>query len=253
MIRGLYTATTGMVVQQIKQEVISNNLANVETPGFKREEVTTKPFPQVMLEWQSVDAALKPIRENMGEITLGTMVDEMVSIFEPGVVEETGNPLDISLLGDGFLTVETDQGRRYSRNGSLRVDAGGYLATPDGDYIMGSNGRIRVGSGEVIIDAAGRVRAGSEDVGTLAVVSFADPSKLQKTGDNLWEAPADLLPQPVTTRIKQGSLEKANVNLVTELVNMLAVTRAYEANQKMIQAQDEMLGKSVNELGSIIK
>ncbi|MHB1420262.1 MAG: flagellar hook-basal body protein, partial [Bacillota bacterium] len=204
-----------------------------------------------MLEWQTTDAALNPFRNDLGKITLGTMVDKTLTIFEAGPVVETENPMDIALLGDGFLTISTAQGTRYTRNGSLGVDAAGYLVNSDGNYVMGVDGRIKVDGGAVAIDEAGHVRAGDQEVGTLAVVSFADETKLQKTRDNLWEDVGNQQPLPAGTRIKQGSLEKANVNLVNEMVNMLTVTRAYEANQKMIQAQDEILGKSVNELGNV--
>ena len=254
MIRGLYTAATGMLVQELKPENISNNLANVNTAGYKKSEVAISAFPEILLN--QIDAlkgggkGVKPI----GTFNNGAMLAEEKIDFSIGSLEETGSPLDLALGGKGFFTLATPQGISYSRNGAFHLDGAGYLVNSHGDYVLGLNGPIFIGTSNFTVSLDGSLMLNDEYVDTLLITTFNDESLLEKAGHDLYLAPQEAGPSPLDSTqvaVKQSYIEKPNLNMVNEMVNMLTVIRTYEANQKVIQAIDELLGKSVNEIGSI--
>ncbi|MGB9660821.1 MAG: flagellar hook-basal body protein [Moorellaceae bacterium] len=254
MLRGLHLTATGMVAQQLRQEVISHNLANADTPGFKAELARLESFPPFLLSrmaGQSVEA-------NIGDLYPGVMVDTLVTDFRPGPLEETGRPTDLALVDNPesaptFFAVQVGEEVRYTRDGSFRLGPEGILETKDGYPVLGQSGPVRVGEAGWQVDARGGVWLDGALVDNLLVVTFADPQRLQKSGDNLFQAPPDLEATEVAegTQVKQGFLEKSNLDVVRETVNMLAALRAYEAGQKLVQVQDDLLGKTVNEVGAL--
>ncbi|HHU32994.1 MAG: flagellar basal-body rod protein FlgF [Zhaonellaceae bacterium] len=254
MIRGLYTAATGMLVQELRQENISNNLVNANTAGYKSSKLAVSSFPEVLLS--RIDAingsqkGFKPI----GTINNGAMLSEKVLDLTTGSLEETNNPLDLALAGEGFFTLATPQGIRYSRNGSFRLDGDGYLIDNHGNYVLGMGGPVFLDRTDFSLSQDGTLTIDGQYVDTILITTFNDETQLQKQGNDLFASLDGAGPRqldPASVNLKQGFIEKPNINLVDEMVNMLTVIRTYEANQKVIQAHDEVLGKSVNEIGSL--
>ncbi|GAW31229.1 flagellar basal-body rod protein FlgF [Carboxydocella sp. JDF658] len=254
MIRGLYTAASGMVAQQKRMDTIANNMANVNTAGFKRDETVVEAFPQLLLSRLNdpgiPGAAKGEIRPLVGGLGTGARLQAVLPIFTQGPLRQTEAPLDVAIAGDGFFVVQTPAGEAYTRNGAFQLDEQGYLVTSAGYRVLGQGGPIRVQPGsKVVIDEQGQVTANGQPVGKLRVVAFANPQALQKLGDSLFQGTgATPLAEPV---LRPGFLEQSNVNPVLEMVNMLTAMRTYEAGQKTIQAEDQLLEKAVNEVGRV--
>lgn len=247
MLRGLYIAATGMITQQIKQESTSNNLVNANTPGFKRDETVMKSFPEVML----AQAGNGEINE-IGGITQGALVDETITNQSMGALEETGRTLDFALAGKGYFTLETPQGQRYTRNGGFQLNSQGYLVTEQGYYVLGDEGRIKLETEKFSVDPSGSIKVGDEQVASLKVTTFGNPDSLVKEGASLFQAgDTTIANSDVAYTVRQSMLEKSNVDLVKEMVNLMAGVRAYESNQRIIQAYDQMMGKSASEIGRL--
>lgn len=252
MVRGLYTAATGMNVQRNKMDVLTNNIVNAETTGFKADSLMTSTFDEVMLS-RINDPNISILGSNdVGGYAFGTHVDELITDFATGALEQTNKNTDIALNGDGFFTIETAGGQvRYTKSGSFTVNSEGYLVTQDGGYVLGQNGRIYVGSSEFSVSANGQVTGENAAPDTLNIVTLTDVGVLRKTGNNLYTVYGDAAPvQSVNTTVKQGMLEGSNVNISDEMVDMISVYRKYEASQKIINMTDKTLGLTVN-LGRI--
>ncbi len=236
MIQGLYTAASGMAAQLDKLDILTNNLANVDTAGFKADLVTVDPSgapPDALSGSSSPTMAVK-----VGRHGLDT---------SPGILRQTGNPFDLAIMGPGLFVVETPQGERYTRAGTFVRDAQGFLVTPDGFRVLGSAGPIRIPPGGLRLTERGQ----SSDGNSLRIVAGPDASSLVKVGANLY-APAEgasappELPDPT---VLQGRWESSNVNPVRSMVEILATLRAYEAHQRSVQAFDQTLGEAANDLG----
>ena len=248
MIRGIYTAATGMIAETIRTDTIANNLANVNTSGYKKDITVNKDF-STMLIHRINDGKGAPA---IGHLGIGTAVDEIATSHAPGPVRPTGNKLDVAIAGKGFFVIATPNGERYTRDGSFTRNVQGELVTQDGYRVSGANGPILIPDIANRIDIApdGRVLADDVEVGSLNIVQFQNEKQLLKQGANLYIANgAD--PQTVTGQIEQGYLEQSNVNVVAEMVNLIAAYRAYEVSSKTVQAQDQMLDKAVNEVGRV--
>lgn len=242
-----------MLVQELRQELIGNNLANVNTGGYKSRGATLQTFPEVLL-YRLNEKGTAPV----GYYTHGVMLDRTHDDFSPGKLEETGRSTDMAIVQPGggeqpvFFVVRYGGGEAYTRNGEFRVEENGYLVTPEGYPVQGWYGAIYTGSDDFSVDTTGRVIIDGRVADTLLVVTFEDPGLLERRGDNLYLAPAELQPlQGVNYQIRQGWLESSNVDVVKEMVDMLSVLRAYEVNQRIIQAKDQLLAKSVTEIGGI--
>ena len=232
MIQSLYTAASGMVAHQSRMDVLANNLANVDTPGFKADLVT---IDQSVIPQDGLSESI-PV---MSTVEVG----RRGLSGAPGVLKATGNPLDLAIAGPGLFVVETPQGERYTRAGNFTRDTEGFLTTADGYRVLGTGGPIRVPDGGLVVDAVGRLGGGQ----TLRIVNGAD---LVKVGANLFAPaeggrPADL-PEGM---VSQGQIEGSNVNVVMTMVEMLATMRTCEAYQKTIQALDQTVGQAANDLG----
>ena len=279
MVRGLYTGASGMVAQMHKMDAISNNLANVDLTGYKRDTSVHKSFPQLLLRRTNDDGVYKFPFGSMdtspvvGTLGSGVELNELYTVFEQGAMKETGNPFDLALDGEGFFSISTPQGERYTRNGTFLIDNNGLLVTKDGLPVMGENGLIHLKKNNFVVDAQGRIFqnadlaedpnrlvsmeendwASMEQVDTLKIVDFDRPRYLRKQGDSLWaNNPESGDPRAAelgaSTKTIQGFLEGANVNAVTEMVQMIEVNRAYEANQKVIQSHDTMTSEMINKV-----
>ena len=251
LLRGLYTGASGMLVGLHEMDVVANNLANASTVGFRTADTVQRAFPDLLI--QKVEKrGLGPETSStsIGGLGLGATIDGTYTDFSPGALRPTENPLDMALLEpDVFFTVNTADGRRYTRNGAFQLDPNGELVTSNGDQVLGMRGPIRIRGGKVDIDADGFVYVDDVVVDRLLITTFAAPDMLQRGAAQCFVAlpEAGVFPAAEFT-VAQGNLEQSNVNVVKELVKMINVQRAYEANQKAVRAADDTLGKLVNEL-----
>lgn len=246
MIRGLYTGASGMLAEAMRTDVISNNLANVNTAGFKKDVAVTKDFASMLIT-RINDGADAPI----GGVGVGTMVDEVATIHSAGAMRNTGNDFDMAMEGKGFFTVETPQGVRYTRNGTFAKNIQGELITQDGYRVLGQNGPIRIQGTKMVVSDDGSIDIDNQLVGKLQLVEFDNEKQLTKEGSSLFAAPAGQRGKPGTGGVRQGFLEMSNVNVINEMVNLITNYRAYEINGKVVQAHDQLIGKAVNEVGKL--
>ena len=232
MIDDIQMAAEDMSRRIAQQEVIANNLANVNTAGFKRDKV----FLDVL-----TDATTESDTET-----------EEITAFDQGPIKETGNPLDMALVSEGFFTVQTPEGIRYTRNGGFRLDPDGRLMLVEDALIMGENGPIEA-RGEVSVNEQGDVFVNRVRVDRLRVVTFDKPYPLRKQGNSLFVLEDESTPEieVENVRMKQGFLELSNVNAIEEMVAMLTVFRYFEADQKVLHTQDDILGKAANDIGKV--
>ena len=255
MVRGLYTAATGMNVQAKRLEVISNDLANTTTTGYKKDVAVVASFQDVLMSRLNDTQNGTPNNGTIGKITYGAKIDEIYTDFTQGSIVSTGEMVDVAIQGNGFFVVQTPNGEAYTRDGNFSINQYGELVTKEGYPVMGLEGAITLGEeflstgGQVLINSQGEITLDEGYIDTLEVVSFEDNKSLTKMNDNLYSGTGARL--PFEGSLVQGYLETANVNPVTAMVDMITVSRAYETNQKMIQVQDSLLGKSVNELGRV--
>jgi len=249
MNRGLYIASTAMISQRRRMDVVTNNLANATTPGFKEDSLLTRSFSDLLIE-RINDPAVVGADTEVGPLNTGIHVDMIDTSFTSGVLEQTGRSADLALEGTGFFVVETPQGERYTRAGAFQVSAGGELVTPEGYPILGLNGPIRVSDEEFLVSADGTVQSGAGS-DRIRLVSFEDTGMLRKEGANLFTAFGGEPLPATTTRIRQGSLESANVDLAGQMVDMIEISRNHELNQRIVRMMDEKLGKSASEIGRL--
>ncbi len=250
MVEGLYAAATGMMATEGRMEVIANNVANASTPGFRRQTAVQNGFYEVLLGKMRHPSWLGRDPGPGG----GLRLVETFTDVTGGPVATTGNPLDVALSGPGYVAVTTDNGERFSRNGSFKVDADGHLATADGLKVASQGGGpISVGEGRVEIRPDATVTADGQPVGQIRLVEFKDPHMLTREGESLYRASAEALDQSAEaqdTRIESGFLEMSNVQIPYEMVQMTLGLRTYSANQRVINAFDETMSRVINEVGA---
>jgi flagellar basal-body rod protein FlgF len=244
VIRGLYIAASGMLAESDRQDVIANNLANVTTSGFRRSEMTSQPFAAMLVSNMGV-----PGTPQVGNLPMGVEITGTHRIEAQGPLRSTGNPLDVALVGTGYLTVQAPGGAKaYTRAGDLQVSGKGQLATSTGSVVLGENGPITVKDGPVTISSDGRVSQGGAEIGRLRIVDLK-PGSLTAQGDTLVTG-TEAGPAK-GTQVRQGYLEGSSVNTVTEMVKLIEVMRSFEANQKAVSAQDETLEQAVTKVGVV--
>jgi len=254
MLRAFSTAATGMTAQQMMVDVIANNLANINTSGFKRSQINFQDLLYVSMEEPGTEVVSGTISPSGLEIGSGVRPASTIRVYTPGELQNTARPLDIAIQGDGFLQVvmPADGTLRYTRDGSLQVNANGDLVTTIG-YSIEPAISIPVDAASIGIGKDGGVNvtdsSGTVSVaGTIQLARFANPSGLSSEGDNLL-AETEASGTPLTGTpgesgfgtIQSGFLEKSNVLMVTELVNLITAQRAYEINSRAIKAGDDML------------
>lgn len=255
MVRGLYTAYTGMMNQQARLDVITNNLANASTVGYKKEGSTSQAFDSMYTQ-KIKDDSEGYINRRIGKESLGVKIGETYTDYTQGSFKVTGNTLDLALEGSGFFNIEYTSksgvtSTKYTRDGSFSINNEGMLVTEDGDYLLGQGGRIQIPDGaEVTIDELGNVYADEQLVDTIEITDFDDYNYLSKFGENLYTALDGATEKTADGKVRQGYLEMSNINVISEMVEMITISRAYESNQKAIQTIDSSLEKSVN-LGKI--
>lgn len=258
MIRGLYTSGWSMLANSRKMDVISNNLANANTNAFKKDAVVFQTFPEVLA--QRINDTKSPSNPTgrIGPMELGSDVGEIFTYYNQGQAVKTDNNLDFSLKGSGaaFFTVGVPQtngdiAEYYTRDGAFSMNAFGELVTKEGYPVMGVDGPIVLSNEDFTVSKDGTVMQNENVVGKLLIRNFADTSTLRKYGSNLVSNTGQMQETPFEGEVVQGYVEQSNVNIIKEMVDMIGVTRAYEASQKVLQAQDGTLEKAVNEVGAV--
>lgn len=253
MLRGLYTSYTGMLNEQYRMDIMSNNLANADTTGFKKEGSTSQAYAEVMA------VKIKDLTENpntprrLGNMSLGVKIGESYTDFSQGSLRDTGNTYDIALGGSGFFNIEFtskagETSTKYTRDGGFTITKEGYLVTKDGDYVLGENGRIQLSTtaGTTVFDRNGDIYQDDRLVASLKISDFEDTNYLTHYGETMWDAKEDAVEIDVEDPdVRQGYLEMSNANVVKEMVNMITISRHYESNQKMLTSFDETLEKTM--------
>ena len=238
MVKGLYTAYTGMINEQKRLDTLSNNLANAATNGFKKEGMTSQTFS-----------------------------DELAIKIKDTSYDETGNETDFALDGDGFFAISfTDKAGntsvKYTRDGAFTINTQGYLVTKDGDYVLNANGALNSDPGQanyirldpnqdVTVDELGNVYQNNQVVARLGVVNVADYDYIEHYGENMYQLVQGGQIKASDAKVNQGFIEMSNVNVVNEMVDMITIARAYQAGQKVINSIDDTLDKTVNQVGKV--
>lgn len=287
MLKGLYTAYTGMINEQHRMDVLTNNLANATTNGFKKEGTTSEAFdtvlaykikdlsepgrlPRPMATNRPVDEeeANNPLNETYMDrrisrtgLNLGVKIGENYVDYSEGPIKETGNPFDLALSDRGFFAVEYtnkagETSIKYTRDGNFTMNRLGFLQTQDGDYVLDEDGRrIQMDPAiETGINRNGDIYQDGELVATIGITDFEDYNYLERFGENFFQ-PVDGATEidretaaeeyGANTEIRAGYLEMSNISVVTEMVNMIALQRQYESNQKVITTYDDTLEQAV--------
>lgn len=276
MLRGFYTAASGMLTQQRQTEMLTNNLANANTTGFKADQSSIRSFPEMLLQRMEsknipTDNSLQlPVSKNVGSISTGVYVQDVTPLFSQGDVQETELKTDIALIngsmpadangkmGTVMFVVENSNGEmRYTRNGNFTLDGTGYLTTSEGNYVLDQNNeRIQLNSDDFTINQDGTISENNQAVARLGVAFAENPDSLVKEGGGLFRAAEDELTDAyneaeVSFTLNQGVLEGSNVDESQTMTELMAAYRSFEANQKMLQAYDRSMDKAVNEVGKL--
>lgn len=251
MIKGLYSAVSAMVMNATRQQVISHNIANMQTPGFKQILTTVQGFMQNQSVYANGNLQASQV-EYVGTLGLGTQIGPDLIDFGQGALQNTNNPLDFALQGNGFFTVKTPDGNRYTRDGRFLRDADNSLVTVDGFQVLDDAGQpIELPDGDIVVAPDGAISVNGTAVATLGIGVFADPlAELQHTEGNLFTGPAASTGEEAP-QVIQGYLETSNANPSQLMTQLVEVGRSYEAAQKLVQNQDELLGKTIASLGRI--
>lgn len=264
MIKGLYTAFTGMVNEQKRLDVLSNNLANADTNGYKKEGTTSQTFADE-LAIRIKDTSYFGMKKNLGTMSMGVHIGETYTDYSQGNYKVTDNKTDFAINGNGFFAISyTDKAGntsvKYTRDGAFIVNSQGYLVTKDGDFVLNQNGasntdpnaRIQVNPNiPITVTADGGIYQNDVLVGNIGLVDFEDYDYIAKFGENMHDIVDGATLTAADATIDQGCLEASNVNVVSEMVNMITISRAYQAGQKVINAADETLDKAVNQVGRV--
>ena len=257
MVRGLFTAYTGMANEQKRLDIIANNLANAATVGYKEENVTNQAFDDV-LTIKIRDNSEAFVDRPIGRMSLGVKIGEAYTSYTQGSLRQTGNPYHMALEGEGFFTMsvtnrEGNADIKYTRNGTFTMTRDGHIVDADGNHLMGESGEVIIPTDavNVVVDATGGIYADGNYVDTLLIAGFEDYDYLLKSGDTMFETVEGALVIPATAHVNQGYTEQSNVNVISEMVDMISVTRAYEANQKVIQSIDQTLDLAANSVGKV--
>jgi flagellar basal-body rod protein FlgG len=275
----MFTGASGMRAQQWKLDAVANNLANVDTDAYKRDVTAHKAFPELLMRRMEDDGVYRhpfgsgDMAPIIGRIGTGVELNELFTDFQQGSMQETQSDFDIALDGKGFFSIATPWGERYTRNGSFQLGKEGYLETKEGYPVLGENGPLKVKANNFQVDKEGRVWINAEYaddpellisredntwgdtvlLDSLKIVEFDLDRYLQKQGSSLYRSTdisgdAAVMEESDRPRVVQGFVETGNVDPVVEMVQMIEVNRAYEANQKVIQNSDSMLGVLINQV-----
>jgi flagellar basal-body rod protein FlgF len=266
--KGIYTAVSGAMAQSSKLDTIANNLANVNTPGFKRDQQLFREYLTAYEKQPStitvprIPASIESFYDPQGGDksyvdAAGTFTD-----FSQGGLKQTGNPLDLAIEGNGFFEVATPDGVKLTRSGTFAIDSEGRMVTKQGYPVLkeGAPGEdpasreIRFTDSNISVGQDGSILQAGQNTGRISIVNVGNRDALGKTGQNLYNFRDGIDPQlsvETSPKLQQGMIETSNVNVVREMTDMIAATRTFESTQKAIQAYDQMAGKAANDISKL--
>lgn len=254
MVRGMYTAISSLITLEAKQGVITNNLTNANTPGFKPDELIISQFDKVMLA--NRDNSTKGFR-NLGSMSIGSKIDSTTTKFNQGTIRQTEKNTDFALNGPGFFTVTQGGNEFYTRDGSFMIDLQGNLVTSSGASVMGTNintGNYEpinvAGATDITVDGLNNVNINGAPIYRLRVSNFANYKELSKISDNLYATSGQAF-ETQATKVTNGTLETSEVDPAVEMVNLTNVLRSFESSMKVLSYLDESLRISANEIGKV--
>jgi flagellar basal-body rod protein FlgF len=249
LIRGLYIAASGMETQSKRMDVISNNLANSSTTGFKKDLLISTTSPEVTIISRGGKGYKGSARINaVGTLNYITHVDNIHTAFTQGQLNATEKTTDLAIRGQGFFVVDTPEGLRYTRDGTFVINGNGFLVDTKGNYLMGENGPIQLTSESFTVTSGGFIYENGELIDRLNLIDFQNPGSLRKIGDNLYDTTNQTTAIEFQGEVMQGYLEGSNVSALGEMVDMITATRIYESNQRVVNMLDSTLDKAVNEI-----
>lgn len=255
LIKGLYTAGSGMMLQMAKQDTIANNIANVNSAGYKKAVAVSKAFPEMLMtrlgenKKEGFATYTSEPLEQIGSLGTGAALDGIYTDYSIGNLKRTDQTTDFAIGGEGFFVVETPQGECFTRGGEFKVNYEGLLTDNNGYPVLDSYDEyIYLDSDDITVNSAGIISSNGEEITQFKIVAFEDNNNLEKIGDNLFRAEGYF--EAENPEIVQGFIEESNVNAVKEMVNLITTVRAYESLQKIVQAEDEAIQTAIDKVGS---
>lgn len=248
----MYLAASGAILQQLKLEILANNVANVNTSGYKEDLPIFRLYDDTPTD-QNLDNNNQTHRLKQ-EISPYAPPFAVRTNFSTGSIRSTGNPLDLALNGNGFFTVQTAEGVRYTRQGNFRLNENGVLVTQNGDSVLGQGSEIIIDGREITVGSDGTIEVDGDIIDQLRLVHFDDLTQLQKVSHTMFK-PADGLGPDIElnaddTTVNQGFLELSNVNAIRAMTDMIEALRVSEAYQKVIHSADDATSKVINGVGN---
>ncbi len=243
MVQGISLSASGMTCLMQKQDQIANNLANINTTGYKQSGLFIKSYEKYLDNDQHEPFVNREIKS-----------DEVYIDYREGPVKKSGNSLDIMIKGTGFFTVMTPNGMRYTRNGNFSLNPDGFLITSDGNKVMGEDEFIRLDKKMPIqVNANGEIYQGFDSKGVLKIVDFEKPYQLIRDSNSCFkpQLPNNPIQKSSGFIIKQGYLEGSNANIIQNMVQMIRAYRNFEADQRTLMAHDQTLDKAINMVGRV--
>lgn len=249
MSRGFYTLASGMITQQRKIDVSSNNVANLNTAGYKKEQTVTSNFGDLLINKYKQNG-IKEEETAINNVSIIRTVLENNTIHSQGALEETGNITDFAIMGPGFFAVDNNGQTLYTRNGSFNIDVEGYLILEGIGRVQGSFGEIYIGQGQFDFVVDGSIIADGEVVDNIAVYDFLDYTNLNKYGEGMFisDVEPDLIDYP---SISNKTIERSNVEVTEELTNIMSSQRSLQTAAQALKLYDMINDKAVNEIGKV--
>ncbi len=258
MLKGLYTAWSGMLNEQNRMDVMTNNLANATTTGYKKEGTTSQTFDTVLAYRINDLSTGMNVSTRIGSNTPGVKIGENYVDHSQGSFKSTGNTFDLAIGGAGFFAIEFtskngETSTKYTRDGNFTLNVDGYLVTQDGDYVLDENSkRIQLNTAlDSTVSEDGSIWQDGGIVAKIQLTDFEDYNYLERYGETYFEAIEGATPIATQGTINSGYLEQSNISVVTEMVNMISISRAYETNQKVVQTYDRIMDTTVNQIGRL--
>jgi len=256
MNRGIYPILSGALAHERRMQVFANNMANVNTAGFKQDEQSFKAIfpprhPSVPAIGADAGLAQRIMASPMGATErVFAAPYRTKTTFDPGRLRLTGNPLDLAIQGNGFFEVKTPQGVGYSRNGMFSLDSHRRLVTNLGYFVLGTKGEITIPAGKMEITPQGEIKVDDKLVATIKIVEFPDDAMPQKFADGLFTSDKGTISK--TSLVQVGHIEESNVSAIGEMVKLMQGMRGYESAQKLIQTLDKMVETAIQEVGRVL-
>lgn len=258
MVKGLYTAYTGLRNEQNRMDIMTNNLANATTVGFKKEGSTSQAFSDILAVKLKDNSVGLRVRQPIGINNPGVKIGENYVDYSQGSFRITDNTFDLALAGDGFFAIEFtnkagETSTKYTRSGDFTLNVDGFLVTNEGDYVLDvNNQRIQLDPlQDASIQTDGTISQGDQVIARIQVTDFQDYNYLHRYGETYFQPIEGAQTMEGSAEIYSGYLEMSNIQVVSEMVNMIAITRQYESNQKVVQTIDDTLRIAVNDLGKV--